>query len=58
MADVRRLPVPITEIWDWQLRAACRDIDTTVFFHPASERGAAKDARDARAKRVCVGTAR
>lgn len=25
MADVRRLPTPVTEIWDWQIRGACRD---------------------------------
>ena len=24
MADVRRLPVPVAEIWDWQLELACR----------------------------------
>jgi WhiB family transcriptional regulator, redox-sensing transcriptional regulator len=54
MADVRRLPVPVTTIWDWQLRAACRDIDTDVFFHPEHERGPAKDRRDRRAKRVCA----
>ena len=53
MADVRRLPVPVTTIWDWQLRAACRDMDSAVFFHPENERGPAKDERDRLAKLVC-----
>jgi WhiB family redox-sensing transcriptional regulator len=34
MADIRKLPVPVTEIWDWQIYAACRDLDTSMFFHP------------------------
>lgn len=54
VVDVRRLPVPVTAIWEWQLRAACRDIDSTVFFHPDNERGPAKDLRDRRAKVVCT----
>ncbi|MBW0100871.1 WhiB family transcriptional regulator [Pseudonocardia sp. KRD291] len=54
MADVRRLPTPVTRIWDWQLRAACRDVDSTVFFHPPDERGPAAVARDAEAKTVCA----
>ncbi|MHA6782175.1 WhiB family transcriptional regulator [Pseudonocardia saturnea] len=54
MADVRRLPEPVTEAWDWQLHAACRDVDSAMFFHPDRERGPHRTARDARAKRVCA----
>ena len=54
VADVRRLPVPVTTIWDWQLRGACRGIDSAVFFHPDRERGSAEDRRDQRAKEVCA----
>lgn len=54
VADVRRLPVPVTSIWDWRPGAACRDVDSTVFFHPEHERGPAKDSRERRAKRVCA----
>lgn len=54
MADVRRLPTPLTPVWDWQLRAACRDVDSGVFFHPANERGPAAAARDAEAKQICA----
>lgn len=53
MADVRRLPVPVTEIWEWQMRAACRNLDNTMFFHPERERGSAKTDRERRAKAIC-----
>ncbi|GAA4556207.1 WhiB family transcriptional regulator [Pseudonocardia xishanensis] len=44
---------PVTDDWDWQLSSACRDLDSAVFFHPERERGAEKDAREQRAKRIC-----
>ncbi|WP_084467558.1 WhiB family transcriptional regulator [Actinokineospora inagensis] len=53
MVDVSRLPRPVTAVWDWQLHAACREIDSTTFFHPEYERGPEKDERDRRAKAVC-----
>lgn len=55
MADVRRLAAPVTDVWDWQLRAACRGMDAGVFFHPEGERGRSRAGRVARAKRVCEG---
>ena len=53
MADIRRLPVPVTEIWDWQMRGACRGMDSAFFFHPDGERGPARSRREARAKAIC-----
>ncbi len=53
MADVRRLPVPVAETWEWQLRAACRDLDSALFFHPDGERGPARAERETRAKQIC-----
>ena len=53
MADVRRLPVPVAESWEWQLRAACRNLDSTMFFHPERERGPARAERETRAKMIC-----
>ena len=53
MADIRRLPGPVTDIWEWQLQAACRGMDSEVFFHPERERGFRRREREARAKRVC-----
>jgi WhiB family redox-sensing transcriptional regulator len=41
MADTRRLPVPVTDIYDWQMRGACRGMDSALFFHPEGERGPA-----------------
>lgn len=55
MADTRRLPTPVVERWDWQLRGACRDMNSAVFFHPEAERGPARAARIGRAKQVCRG---
>lgn len=54
MADTRKLPVPVTEIWDWQLQGSCRGMDSRFFFHPEGERGNARAHREARAKEVCT----
>ncbi len=54
MADVRRLPAPVTDVWNWQMRAACRDLDPSLFFHPEKERGATRIQRETRAKQVCA----
>ncbi|OJY39278.1 WhiB family transcriptional regulator [Pseudonocardia sp. 73-21] len=53
MTDVGRLPAPITDNWDWQMRGACRDLDSAVFFHPTRERGPSRRARVRRAKEIC-----
>ena len=53
MADVRRLPGPNADLWEWQLRGACRGEDSDLFFHPEGERGPARAAREAAAKAVC-----
>ena len=39
MADIRRLPTPVAEVWDWQLHGSCRGENTSLFFHPDGERG-------------------
>jgi WhiB family redox-sensing transcriptional regulator len=41
-------------LWDWQLRGACRDEDSSLFFHPEGERGPARAAREVAAKAVCA----
>jgi len=53
MADVRRLPGPNADVWDWQLHGACRGMDSAFFFHPDGERGPARASRERRAKAVC-----
>ena len=55
MSELGRLPAPLAEYWDWQAAAACRGLDSEVFFHPENERGPARRKRVAAAKRVCDG---
>ena len=47
-AAFRRLPAPVTEIWDWQLWGVCRGLDGNLFFHPDHERGPARAAGEER----------
>ena len=54
MADVSRLPGPNSDFWDWQMHAACRGLDSGMFFHPEGERGSAKEARERAAKALCA----
>jgi WhiB family transcriptional regulator, redox-sensing transcriptional regulator len=54
MADISRLPGPTADLWDWQLRGACRVVPTEAFFHPEGERGGARVMRDQAAKAVCA----
>lgn len=54
MVDVRRLPGPFVDSWEWQLRGACRGSESEVFFHPEGERGPRRAARDAAAKAICA----
>ncbi|MFC9834309.1 WhiB family transcriptional regulator [Rhodococcus sp. NPDC127530] len=52
-AKLPKLPIPISEVWDWQLSAACRGTDTTIFYHPDNERGEARSERIRVAKLIC-----
>lgn len=53
MTSTARLPKPVTDVWDWQKEGLCRGRDSAVFFHPDNERGAARAAREDRAKELC-----
>ena len=53
VTDLRRLPGPRSDVWEWQLHAACRGMDSAFFFHPEGERGPARASRERRAKAVC-----
>lgn len=55
MADVSRLPWAITDHWDWQRHAACRGMNSEVFFHPDGERDPRRSQRVEAAARVCAG---
>lgn len=54
MADFSRLPGPNADLWDWQLRGLCRGKDSSLFFHPEGERGAARSSREIAAKEICL----
>ncbi|MCW2527289.1 MAG: WhiB family transcriptional regulator [Pseudonocardiales bacterium] len=54
MADVSRLPNAVTENWDWQIQAACRGLDPTLFFQKTNARGRTKRMTEARARAVCA----
>ena len=54
MTDIRRLPGPQVEKWEWQLLGSCRGEDTELFFHPEGERGPSRANREAAAKAVCA----
>ena len=54
MAEVGKLPNPISENWDWQVNAACRGLDASMFFHPDNERGRSRRRREEHAKSICA----
>ena len=57
MTDISRLPVPLSQTWEWQRKGACRVGEPGVFFHPYGERGPRRVRREARAKAICAGCA-
>jgi WhiB family redox-sensing transcriptional regulator len=55
VADIARLPGPGIDFYEWQLHAACRGMDSDMFFHPPDERLRARAQRIAAAKAICAG---
>lgn len=53
MSNVRRLPGPNADVWDWQMDGLCRGRDSGQFFHPDGERGSARARRELAAKALC-----
>jgi WhiB family transcriptional regulator, redox-sensing transcriptional regulator len=53
VAEISRLPGPNAELWEWQLRGACRTVSSDLFFHPEGERGPSRRNRELAAKQVC-----
>lgn len=53
MVNVKRLPVPLMETYEWQYEGACMGVDSEVFFSPESERGAKRERREEAAKALC-----
>lgn len=46
---------PMGHLWDWQLLAACRGMDSSIFYSPAGERGRRRREREERARDICAG---
>jgi WhiB family transcriptional regulator, redox-sensing transcriptional regulator len=54
---VWREPFVDPGVWpfrSWRLRAACRQVDSAVFFSPEGESGPARQIREAQAKAICA----
>ncbi|AWZ07895.1 WhiB family transcriptional regulator [Streptomyces sp. ICC1] len=54
MGNVSRLPGRAEHHWLWQEEAACRELGSRLFFHPAGEHGPDRELRAAAAKEVCA----
>lgn len=56
MTSMRRLPPAHVAFYDWQRYAACRTVDSTVFFSPTGERNNshARQQREQQAKKICA----
>lgn len=46
---------PIAALWEWQMSAACRGLDSAQFFSPTGERGSARVERETAARAICRG---
>jgi WhiB family redox-sensing transcriptional regulator len=46
---------PLLREWEWQARAACRGMDSAIFFSPTGERGRARRQREETALTICRG---
>ncbi|MGW1163150.1 WhiB family transcriptional regulator [Streptomyces sp. NPDC002513] len=44
---------PLLEVWEWQAVAACRGMESSMFFPPSGERGRARRKREEAARAVC-----
>lgn len=46
---------PVSGLWEWQLRAACRGMASAVFYAPPGERGNRRRTRERQAQLICEG---
>ena len=54
MVNIKRLPMPLMDTYEWQYDGLCREVDPESFFSPEAERGTPKAQREAAAKALCV----
>jgi WhiB family redox-sensing transcriptional regulator len=53
MVNIKRLPLPLMEMYEWQYQGLCMNMDSEVFFSPEAERGAKRINREEAAKALC-----
>jgi WhiB family redox-sensing transcriptional regulator len=53
VSEAQVWPATLEEFWSWHMEAACREVDTTLFYSPEGERGPRKERREAAAKQIC-----
>ncbi len=49
-----KLPQAHTDHWEWQLRAACRSVPTSIFFLPPRLTRRVQSTREQNAKHICA----
>lgn len=54
MVNVKRLPMPLLETYEWQYDGACMGADADLFFSPEAERGLKRERRETAAKALCA----
>jgi WhiB family redox-sensing transcriptional regulator len=54
VGNIKRLPKPLMDNYDWQLQGACRQSNPDQFFFAESERGRRRMAREQAAKALCA----
>ncbi|MFF0050840.1 WhiB family transcriptional regulator [Streptomyces sp. NPDC005498] len=52
---MRTRPLPLLSEWTWQEHAACRGMNSSMFFSPTGERGRERYEREERARAICHG---
>lgn len=54
MVSIKRLPMPLQDVYEWQYDGLCREVDPEDFFSPEAERGTPKARREEAAKALCA----
>ena len=53
MPNLKNLPLPLQEVYEWQYDAACQGLEAARFFSPDAERGSRRRDREDAAKAIC-----
>lgn len=51
---IQSWPSTLEEFWTWHVEAACRQVDSSLFYSPEGERGPTRLRRERAAKQVCA----